>query len=185
VSSRTYTINSGWAYRFHELPKSRRQILRILIPGDPIYLSSISTPTAPVRHGIRAITNVVLCAFDSNQMNAILFDSEEQRARLASEVAAQFNELDRRLTDIGQRRAIARVASFLLDLKSRLCARGFVLNDGFELPVRQELIADALGLTQVHVNRTLAELRRLEYIRFERGRMEILDNKGLQQATFD
>jgi CRP-like cAMP-binding protein len=167
------------------LSKSRRQILRFLIPGDPVYLASLAAPGAPVRHGVRAITSVVLCAFNAEDMNTILFESAEQRARMGGEVVDQLIELDRRLTDIGQRRALGRVASFLLDLKSRLCARGMVVNDGFELPVRQELIADALGLTQVHVNRTLAELRRLNLIRFERGHMQILDSKALQRAVVD
>jgi CRP-like cAMP-binding protein len=60
-----------------------------------------------------------------------------------------------------------------------------ILNDSFELPVRQELMADALGLTQVHLNRTLAELRRLELIRFERGQMQILNSEALKLAALD
>jgi CRP-like cAMP-binding protein len=185
TSDLVYTVYSGWAYRFHELSKSRRQILRFLIPGDPIYLSSIASQSGPARHGVRAISSVVLCVFNAADVMEILFESTEQRTRLSLELFDQFNELDRRLTDIGQRRAIGRVACFLLDLELRLRARGFVVDGAFTLPIRQEHIADALGLTHVHVNRTLAQLRRLGLIRFERGSMKILDPKGLGLAALD
>ncbi len=185
TSNLAYTIHSGWAYRFHEIPKGRRQILRFLLPGDSISLPAMTSPGGPAPHGVRAITNVALCVFDARDLIELLLESEEQRARLGLELFDQFNELDRRLTDIGQRSAIGRVACFLLDLEARLRARGLVSDGAFLLPIRQEHLADALGLTHVHVNRTLALLRRLGLIHFERGNMQIRDSNGLHLAAFD
>jgi CRP-like cAMP-binding protein len=78
TSNLAYTIHSGWAYRFHEIPKGRRQILQFLLPGDSISLSGMTTSSRVTRHGVRAITNLVLCVFDARDLMNLLLESEEQ-----------------------------------------------------------------------------------------------------------
>ena len=91
--------------------------------------------------------------------------------------------LNQRLVDIGRKSALGRVAQLILELENRLRKRGLSVDGRFEFPVRQEHLADALGLTTVYVNRTLDRLRKLELIEFKRNWMRISDIKALSRIA--
>jgi CRP-like cAMP-binding protein len=87
------------------------------------------------------------------------------------------------MMDLGRRSAIGRVSQLLVEIERRLGERGGVQGNQFYFPVRQEHLADALGLTAVYVNRTLDRLRKDGIIEFERDRMQIMDHVTLRKIA--
>jgi len=181
IPKRVYTLFSGWAYRYRTLSDGGRQILSFFVPGDFLTLQSMKP--GPLPYTVKALTEVALCGFERETFFAFLLRSDELRESLCRDVLAQYDEAERTLVDIGRRPALARVARFLLSMEERLRARGLVQDGGFELPIPQGLIADALGLTTVHVNRTLASIRDSGAIEFGRNRMRIRDFDELRDLA--
>lgn len=176
----TYTLRSGWAYRAVQFRDGRRQILSFLIPGDMINVGSIWIDEYAIGFYVRALTDVRLCAFAPDDLRRVINASEAQQSCFADYIQRQFLLAERRLVDVGQRLATARIARLVLDLGATLRARGLSCGDSFEFPLRQEDIADALGLTTAHVNRTLLKLRQLGLLEIKLGRARILDRAKLQ-----
>ena len=177
----TYTIYSGWAYYCLLFPDGRRQIIRFLIPGDMICFAGMFD--TPMLATARTLTDVTLCTFDVKEMHALLSKEDEVQASFNILLMESVDCLLHRLADIGQRRAKGRIAKFLLEIEKRLRDSGLSKDGEFDFPPRQEHIADALGLTPVHVNRTLAQLRKENVIDFRRGAMRILDFEALNKIA--
>ncbi len=95
----------------------------------------------------------------------------------------QVESVSQRLVDVGRRSALGRIAQFILQLELRLRSRQMSVDGSFDFPVRQEHMADALGLTTVYVNRTLDRLRRLEIIQFNRNRMTVRNFEALRDIA--
>jgi CRP-like cAMP-binding protein len=115
----------------------------------------------PALHGIEALTEVQLCVLSRRQvwilfgkMPAIAFDVTWLGSREESIV-------DENLTSAGQRSALERVAALIVSLYKRANALGLVAGQTFAFPLTQQHVADALGLSLVHTNKTLARLRRM------------------------
>lgn len=90
------------------------------------------------------------------------------------------------LVGVGRRDADARMAHFLLELGSRLTLVGLGDNAGYDCPLTQYHLADALGLSAIHVNRTLRRLREKGLMTFREGRVQFEDRRGLiTLANFD
>ncbi|MDX2274107.1 MAG: helix-turn-helix domain-containing protein [Hyphomonadaceae bacterium] len=85
--------------------------------------------------------------------------------------------------DVGQRRAVARIARLVLDLEALMRSRSLATSDTFDLPLRQEDIADALGLTTAHVNRTMAQLRSSKTLEITGGMATIMDREELERIA--
>jgi CRP-like cAMP-binding protein len=154
-----YTLYAGWAFRFKTLPDGRRQILNFLLPGDLVGLQAAIFDAA--LHGIEALTEVQLCALPRRQvwalfgkMPTIAFDVTWLGSREESIV-------DENLTSAGRRSALERVAALIVALYKRANALGLVAGQTFAFPLTQQHVADALGLSLVHTNKTLARLRRM------------------------
>lgn len=157
-STELYTLYSGWAFRFKTLPDGRRQILNFLLPGDLIGLQAAMFDAA--LHGIEALTDVRLCMLPRHKVWALF----GQRPGLAFDVAwlgaREESIVDGNLTSVGRRTAAERVAALIVTLYKRAKALGLVTNETFAFPLTQQHIADALGMSLVHTNKTLARLRR-------------------------
>jgi len=178
-----HTIYSGWAYCLRVLSDGRRHILSFLIPGDVFPLVGLYCPGHTLPFSVKSLTTLSLCTFAISDMNEVLASSEQQRASLAGTAHACIAEHSRRVTDIGQRSAVGRVAQLILELERRLSARGLSNDGSFDLPARQQDLADALGLTTVYINRTLDCLRKDRIIAFERGQMAITDFEQLRKIA--
>lgn len=181
VPEQVYTLYSGWACRTKTLPDGSCQILSFYIPGDFVAAQAIAAE--PLGFSVKSITDVTLCAFDRADFVPFLLENEPLRTSLCRDILAQYDQVDRTLADVGRRPAIARIAAFLLSIEGRLRARGLTEDGAFELPIPQGLIADSLGLTTVHVNRTLAQIREAGAIDFSRNAMRILDFAALERLT--
>jgi CRP-like cAMP-binding protein len=153
------------------LRDGQRQILEIYVPGDVIGLKTMLNKPHSV--SVAAITDVALCGFVMNDVVVQGLRSPSVVAEFIRQLSGQVNTLEDRLIDVGRRSAAPRIASFILRLQEKLAQRGLVNDGSFPFPLRQSHIADALGLTTVHVNRMLGMLRAEGILSFDPGRLTI------------
>lgn len=172
-----YILASGWVCSYKLLPGGTRQIVDFQIPGDFLGLRSVLFRTAD--HNIEPITRVQASEVQPND----LLDAFNTAPRLAAAVlwAASRDEamVVEHLVDIGRRDAKQRMAHFLLELCVRLKLVGMATRAGYACPLTQYMLADALGLSAVHVNRVLRELRDEGLVTFQRGKVTFEDYDGL------
>lgn len=169
-------ILSGWACELRILVDGRRQIFSFLMPGDTVLLDCGSTFDS---RSIIGLTRVDIIDINS----AIKVGERRGGAGLAALAAAHARRNERRrldqITRLGQLSAYERVVHLLLELRARLAAVGLVDGYSFRLPLTQENFADALGLSIVHVNRTLQHLRREGLIELKSGGVALLKPRAL------
>ncbi len=180
-SAELYTLYAGWAFRFKMLPDGRRQILNFLLPGDLLGLQAAMFDAA--LHGIEALTEVQLCVLPRRdvwslfgKMPGLAFDVTWLGAREESIV-------DENLTSVGRRSAAERVAALIAALYKRAKALGLVADDAFAFPLTQQHIADALGLSLVHTNKTLAKLRRAGMIASNNGTLSVTNPRVFERVA--
>ncbi len=180
-----FVLRSGWAIESTLLPDGRCQVQNILLPGDIIGLSNVVSGIAS--HSVVAVTPLSAVRIPINRIDRMRATSPEFQALLTRRSAQEHALLRSRLISVGRRSAVERMAHFILELRIRLRERG--LTNGPRMPwkVTQEIIADALGLSIVHVNRTLRKLRERKLVDFPEAReIEILDEDALcELAEFD
>lgn len=144
---------SGWAARVRHFPDGRRQILHLLVAGDLIGLASHPDPVEPTT--VVALTNVTVAPGPrGDEANPGLAEAYRLSA------AIERIHLLRQVARLGRLGAYERLADLLLHLRDRLRLAGLAGETSFPLPLTQEVLADTLGLTSVHVNRTLQAMRR-------------------------
>lgn len=161
--TRSCFIESGLVSRYRTLRNGNRQILSFHIPGDMVDLQSALVIVAD--HGIRThAPTVVVSVAHSDLLNLAAAYPEIGRAFWFDTLvdAAIFREWT---VNVGRRNARERTAHLLLELAERFRAVGLLQDDTFELPVVQFDLSDALGITSVHLNRTLQWLRKHRLIR--------------------
>lgn len=179
-----YIIASGWVCSYKLLPGGTRQIVDFQIPGDFLGLRSVLFRTAD--HNAEPITPVEA----SEVLAEDLLSAFTRTPRLATAVmwAASRDEamVVEHLVNLGRRSSTERTAHFLLELGARLRLVGLADKTGYRCPLSQYLLADALGLSAVHINRVLRELREAGLLTFQKGHVSFDDFDGLVAlADFD
>ena len=182
ASPRLFTLYSGWAFRYKTLADGRRQILNFLLPGDFIGLQGEFTDDAT--HGVEALTPTHLCAFGHDR----LWDIFSRQARLGYNVtwlcASEEQLVDENLVTVGRRSAAERIAMLLIHLWRRAERVGLTGDDGgIDFPLTQQHIADALGLSLVHTNKTLRKLERLGLHEIRAGRLRLIEPQALERLA--
>jgi len=161
-----FILLDGWVSSYKLLPDGTRQIIDFQLPGDFLGLRSLLLRTSD--HSFEAITNVKIAEISAKQM----FSAFEEAPRLATAVlwAASRDEamVVEHLINIGRRSAIIRTAHFLLELSARLRLIGIGSDEGYPCPLSQYLLADALGLSAIHINRVLRQLRDQNLLTFQK-----------------
>lgn len=179
--NKLFTLYSGWAFRYKTLSDGRRQILNFLLPGDLIGLQQEFADGA--MHGIEAVTDVTLCEFARDG----LLDLFRQFPSLGYDItwlaAREEGMVDDNLLTAGRRNATERVAMLLMHLYGRLERLGLAEGGSVEFPINQQHIADALGLSLVHTNKTLKRLRQLGLHEIRNGRLFLLNPRALQRIA--
>jgi len=171
-------ILSGWACRMRVLADGRRQIFSFLIPGDLLCFSSredvlsLST-TAAITPMETLAAGSLLAVMQEREHAGPLAEALQQAER--AEQLMLFDHLVR----LGRLTAYERTAHLLLELQYRLQVAGLG-GERFPLPLTQELLADALGLSLVHINRTLKQLRRDRLLILDHGAAELPDLERLR-----
>jgi CRP-like cAMP-binding protein len=154
-----FTLFSGWAFRFKTLSDGRRQILNFMLPGDLVGLQA--SMFSDSRYDVVALTSVELCLFPRNKL-WLLF---ERMPELSFDVtwlgAREESQVDDNLTNVGARGAAEKIAALIIGLYRRAEALGLVADKRLLFPLSQQHIADALGLSLVHTNKTINKLRRM------------------------
>jgi CRP-like cAMP-binding protein len=145
-------LRRGWACRYRLLD-GRRQILGFLVPGD---LIGPFTSTAP--HFARTLTDASLQRVSRRALADGMKARPGLSAALAALIDAEYRMLAERAVRLERQNAKERMAHLMFGLYDRLNAAGLVANNSFALPVTQETIGDALGLSVVHVNRTIRSM---------------------------
>ncbi|WP_281827154.1 Crp/Fnr family transcriptional regulator [Jannaschia rubra] len=180
-SSQLFTVLEGLGLRYKTLPDGQRQIISFVMPGDFIGLQS--AVMEDMGHSFRATTRMRLCVFDKRRLWT-LFESHPDRAFDLTWLAADEERfLGETLASLGQRPAATRMAWLLLHLYRR--GRELGLTDGatMPLPYRQQDMADALGLSLVHTNKTLARLREGGVVNWQDGILTVPDAGALARAA--
>ena len=177
-SGQLFTLYSGWAFRYKTLSDGRRQILSFLLPGDFIGLQDEFADGHT--HGVESVTGTTLCTFERDT----LWDLFHARPKLGYHItwlAAREEKLvDDNLVTAGRRNASERVAMLLMHLYRRADRAGMVRDGWAEFPFNQQHIADALGLSLVHTNKTLRRLQRLGLYKLDGGWLRILEPHALE-----
>jgi CRP-like cAMP-binding protein len=168
-----YILQTGWACSFKLLSDGGRQIITFPLPGDCVGLRSVLLHTSD--HSFSALTDVTVCGVDSTRMLQIF--SEFPRLGAAILWAASRDEamVVEHLVSIGRRTAIERTAHFFMELAERLRLVGLATEREFVCPLNQYVLADALGLSAIHVNRVLRQLREKKLLSYKGHRVIILD----------
>jgi CRP-like cAMP-binding protein len=146
-------LTSGWAARLRLLADGRRQFLSFLLPGDLIGMCRHARPLAVST--VIALTDVTFCPAPEAESGSGLAEA------LAVSQALDEAYLLQHIVRLGRLNAHDRIIDLMLEFRERLALAG-LLEDGnrFAFPLTQEMLADALGLTSVHINRMLQTLRR-------------------------
>lgn len=162
----------GWAARVRWLPDGRRQIISFILPGDGIGVCERPQPLA---------LSPVLALTDGRTLDgravAVALSSEMSNSDLSNafHISASFDEatLMDQVVRLGRQTAYERLAHLLLELHYRLALAGLASSTDFPCPLTQEMLADATGLSVVHVNRTLQQMRRDALLEFRQGRVRL------------
>jgi len=175
-------VLSGWVCRTISLPDGRRQILDFYIPGELAAYSS--RRAAHAKASYLCLTDVV-CV----KASELIERTHNQGSRFPGLTAAWSiiegkieENLLHQIVRNGQMLAHERILHLLSDLEMRHRRSGLVQADRLVMPLTQEILADALGLSAIHVNRVLQQLRREQIVRTFLGRIEIVSHKLLEQA---
>jgi CRP-like cAMP-binding protein len=166
-------ISSGWAMSLVILPDSRRQILSFLLPGEIVSTALVCGPTSG--RLVQAITRVTYRTFNRSELKMALSEHPELLDKFLKVLIDERTEADQLAIDLGRRSADERLARLILRLMKRLAKRGMVQDQTVEFPLRQHQIANATGLTPVHVSRVLTTFRRKGLIEIDRRSLTIRD----------
>lgn len=170
----------GWAARVKNLPDGSRQITAFLVPGD--FCDLYVTILGEMDHDVVALTDARVAYVPHQEMEDLPRNRPELGRALWWATLVDEAVLREWVVNIGRRDAYRRIAHLFCELHARLQMVGLADDDSFSLPLTQEVLADAQGLTPVYVNRTLQTLRRQGLIELSQRTLTILDVAGLRKA---
>jgi CRP-like cAMP-binding protein len=176
-----YTLYSGWAFRFKMLPDGRRQILNIILPGDLVGLQGAMFEAAA--YGVEALTEVEICVLPRRKVWSLFQNMPELSFDVTWLGAREESHVDENLTSVGRRSAAESIAALIIQLYKRLEALGMVVNSAMPFPLTQQHIADLLGLSLVHTNKSLAKLRRLGMFTQTNGMLLLGNPRALESMA--
>lgn len=178
TGQKVYVLQSGWAC---SLPTGCRQIISFPIAGDCVGLRSALLRTAD--HSFEALTDAVVSVVEGAHMLQTFRDFPRLGAAILWATSRDEAMVVEHLVSVGRRSAIERTAHFFMELAERLNLIGVSSKTEFQCPLNQYVLADALGLSAIHVNRVLRQLRELELLTVQRGWVTILNLHGLKELA--
>ncbi|MGY1490041.1 Crp/Fnr family transcriptional regulator [Methylobacillus pratensis] len=180
-STQLYTLLDGWAYRYRTLKNGNRQILNFLLPGDLIGLQQNLLENSD--SSVQSLTPVTLCELDKNS----LWSLYERHPSLAYDItwlcAQEEHIVDDNLVNVGARNGLERIAMLLLHLYKRYKSIYPTPGKTIPFPLTQQEIADSLGLSLAHTNKTLRKLEKLGLHSINNNSLTIYDEKMLSSLA--
>ena len=180
-SAQLFTVLSGMGLRYKTLENGRRQVINLIYPGD--FLGLQAAIMQEMQHTVEATTEMTLCVFDRSAFWDF-FSSHPTRAFDVTWLAAvEEHFLGATLATVGQRDALSAIAWAVVTIFERAQLVG--LADGFTVPFpfRQQDLADALGLSLVHTNKTFAKLRERQLVSWQDGTLKLNDIRELRNIA--
>ncbi len=180
-SAQLFTLLSGWAFRFKTLEDGRRQILNYCLPGDLIGLQG--SVIGAMEHSVEALSPAVLCVFQRDKLGDLFKGHPGLGFDVTWLASREERMLDENLLSLGRRTAIERAAYLIAFLYERATAVGLAESKALLIPISQQHVADTLGLSIVHTNKTLRKLADKKLIRWHDRACEVLDARGLLEVA--
>jgi len=176
-SAHLYTALSGWGFRYKLMTDGRRQILNYVMPGDLIGLQG--SLMDEMSHSVEALSPMLLCVFERDH----LFELYRNHPGLAYDItwlaSREEQMLDENLLSLGRRTAMERAAYLIAFIAGRAETVGLNDSNPPEIPITQQHIADTLGLSLVHTNKTLRKLVQRHLISWRERGCAVRDMQGL------
>jgi CRP-like cAMP-binding protein len=176
-----FVLQSGWACSYKDLPNGSRQIISFPIAGDCVGLRSVLLRTAD--HSFSALTDAVVSTVESAQILKCIAEFPRLGAALMWAASRDEAMVVEHLVSIGRRNAIERTAHFFMELAERLSVAGLATETAFKCPLSQFVLADALGLTAIHINRVLRQLREDDLLTLSKGSVRIHNLNRLRKLA--
>lgn len=180
-SAHLYTLLSGWAFRYKTLADGRRQILNYMLPGDLVGLQG--TVIGEMQHSVEALSSLVLCVFQRNRLEELFRNHPGLGFDITWLASREERMLDDHLLSLGRRSAVERAAYLIAFLHQRAVSVGLRKDAVLHIPITQQHVADTLGLSIVHTNKTLRKLSERKLIRWLDRACEVHDVQGLMQIA--
>ena len=181
ATDRIFLLVGGAVRTVRILDDGRRQILNYALPSDLVGLQG--SLMGEMEHSVEALTDVVLCVFPRSK----LWDLYSRFPSLAFDLtwlaAREERLIDENLVSVGRRTALERTAYLLLHLYMRAEEVGLIKNGQFQFPFTQQHMADTLGMSLVHTNKTLKRLSATKTMRWKHRVFEIVDRAGLARIA--
>ncbi len=177
-----FTLTEGWAFRYKTLRDGRRQILSFLLAGDFIGVQQKMGDAAA--HGVETLTDAMFCVFQRDALWELHRRSPSMGFNVTWLTAHEESLVDDTLLSVGRRSAEERIATLLILLFKRAAAlqtdKGV---GGVPFPLTQQHIADGLGLSLVHTNKTLRKLETRGLHQIRNGRLWMRDVRALARLA--
>lgn len=185
-----YTLFLGWMKIYKTAPSGKNQVLRFALPGD--FLGFHGDIAGPVVYSAQALTNCIVCAFPRNRIMDLMNREPAIAMQLMQMNHRAMSVCQEYLMSTGTRTAKESIAFLLIELVHRLrLVRKFRpepedADNTYAIPITQDDIAEAVGITPIHVNRTLQQMKQEGLLRCSHHRLEIHDEAALiRLANFD
>jgi len=174
-------VKDGMAARYKVLRNGKRQIVNVLVPGDIVGLPGSFLDQAPF--SVIALTEMKLEVCSHDAFVAACYRRPKFALALSWLAVQEATLYAEHIVDIGRRTPVERLAHLLLEFHARLSMVGRASANAFDLPISQEVMSDALGLSVPHLNRMLAKLRKDGMVVAAERRIELIDMKALQRLA--
>lgn len=173
-----YTVLEGWGFRYKLLPDGRRQIVNYVMPGDLVGLQG--TLLDEMHHSVEALSPMLLCVFERGRLMTLYREHPELAYDVTWLASREECVLDDNLLSVGRRSAVERLAYLVAFLAGRAKASGLIPEKARPaMEITQQHVADTLGLSLVHTNKTVRKLAERKLLRWRGGGCEVLDEEGL------
>lgn len=181
-----YTLLSGWGIIYKTVSNNgKRQILRFILPGDLIGLQT--NTHGYLNHSASTITQSVLCSFPRKEIKPMLKKHPELAIRLLEMDSKDMSLCQNHLIATGRKTAKESIAYVLLELffrvKKQIPQHFISKTNSIKFPITQEDLADAVGLTNIHVNRVMKELMSEKLITCHKRNLSILNERKLSKLA--
>lgn len=174
-------ITQGWAYRYRNFSNGDQQIINYYLPGDII--NPFSSVLSKVNYSVASITPLQVCSFSSDELTELFAAGPQLKPLFESMFAWEDTQLAEQICCLGRYSAYQRTAHLLLELFQRLKIVEETEEDTFISPLTQQMMADTLGLSSVHMNRTLKKLCNDHCISIKSNKISLLEIGKLKQIA--
>lgn len=172
-----YTVLRGWAFRYKTLDDGRRQILNYALPADMVGLQGALLQN--MEHSVEALTDMSVCVFPRSKLWELYSKTPSLAFDITWLAAREEQLLDAGLLNVGRRTALERTAYVLLQLYARAEEAGLTKDGAIQFPFTQQHLADTLGMSLVHTNKTLRRLFATKSASWKDRRFELHDRDAL------